>query len=171
MSIGFFRDFCCWFLCMFLLRNRRVPPLWLDLRFADWSCSMASWAWQCCSVTRDLGLLAFDKALVDRCVVEFCAADLRADLLGQFRIHLNRISVVLVCWRMLQIWWPNSGLWIVASVVALLVIVWRHRSGISSPGSAAFCCWLCCCPNRRLYAVAFAVLVDLSRSCDVMPGV
>ena len=48
--------------------------------------------------------------------------------------------------------------------MAVLVIVWRHRSGISRLDQRLL---VCCLPG--VYAVAFAVLVDLSRSA-ISPG-
>ena len=66
---------------------------------------------------------------------------------------------------MLQVWWPNSGLWIVASLLIVLVLLGRFWQGLSRVDRRQLV--VCCMPG--VYAIAFAVLVDVSRS-SISPG-
>ena len=71
----------------------------------------------------------------------------------------------LFTWRMLQVWWPNSGPWMVASLLIILVLLGRFWQRLSRVERRQLV--VCCMPG--VYAIVFAVLVDVSRS-SISPG-
>ena len=159
----FFQGFLLLVSLHLLLRKQRVPPLWLDLLLPGLVLLNGGLGVALLLSYGVIRLLAFDRRWL--ILVSSSSALLIYGLTSLASsgspVHFSG----LFTWRMLQIWWPNSGLWIAASLVAVLVIVWRHRSGISRLDQRQLL--VCCLPG--VYAVAFAVLVDLSRSA-ISPG-
>ena len=146
-----------------LLRNQSVPPLWLDVLLPGLALINGGLGVALLLSYSAIRLLAFGRRWL--IVLSAGSALLIYSLtsLASSGSPLNFSG--LFAWRMLQIWWPHSGLWMAASGVALLILLWRHWQGLSPLDQRQLL--VCCLPG--VYAVAFAVLVDLSRSA-ISPG-
>ena len=153
----------------FLLSNRSVPPLWLDLLLPGLALLNGGLGVALLLSYSLIRLLAFGRRWL--IVLSAVSALLLYSLtsLASSGSPLNFSGIFI--WRMLQIWWPHSGLWMVASALFVVLMLWRHWKELSQWDQRQLL--VCCLPGA--YAIAFAVLVDLSRSAisswsgDVVP--
>ena len=159
----FFQGFLLLVSLHLLLRQQNMPPLWLDLFLPGLVLLNGGLGVALLLSYGVIRLLAFGRRWL--IVVSSCSALLIYGLtsLASSGSPLNFSGVFT--WRMLQIWWPHSGLWIAASGLVVLVMLGRHWPGLSPLDRRHLL--VCCLPG--FYAVAFAVLVDLSRSA-ISPG-
>lgn len=146
-----------------LLSNRSVPPLWLDLLLPGLALLNGGLGVALLLSYSLIRLLAFGRRWL--IVLSAVSALLLYSLtsLASSGSPLNFSGIFT--WRMLQIWWPHSGLWMVASALVVVLMLWRHWKELSQWDQRQLL--VCCLPGA--YAIAFAVLVDLSRSA-ISPG-
>ena len=107
-----------------LLSNRSVPPLWLDLLLPGLALLNGGLGVALLLSYSLIRLLAFGRRWL--IVLSAVSALLLYSLtsLASSGSPLNFSGVFT--WRMLQIWWPHSGLWMVASGLAVVLMLWRH---------------------------------------------